>query len=81
MLRIDNFETGPLEGTLTRLETATKYIDIDSHWEVWQGNIEDNFVFHSAKHGLLESPDSRVGVGSLKQGVLGSTLVESGGGF
>ena len=76
ILRIDDFEAGPLEGTLTRLETATNYADVDNHYELWAKDINSNFVFHSDKHGLLESPDSRLGTG-----VLGSTFITSGGGF
>ena len=81
MVRINAFEAGPLEGEFTTLKTVIRYVDVDSHWEVWTGAINNNFVFHSAKHGKLESPDSRIGVGNLAQGILGSTLIESGGGF
>ena len=76
MLRMRSVEVGPLEGEYTNLVTATRYVDVDSHYELWQRNINDNFVFHSAKHGLLESPDSRLGTG-----MLGSTFISSGGGF
>jgi hypothetical protein len=69
-------EAGPLEGEFTTLNTAIRFVDVDSHWEIWQRDINNNFVLHSAKHGKLESPDSRIGVG-----VLGSSLIESGGGF
>ena len=69
-------ETGPLEGKLTRLETSVNDIDIDRHFEVWQGNVNNNFVFHSDKHGRLESPTSRIGTGALSSG-----LIISGGDF
>jgi len=81
MNRIRNVEIGELVGDFTTLKTATKHVDIDTHWEIWTGAINNNFVFHSEKHGLIESPDSRIGVGNLIQGGLGSTLVISGGGF
>ncbi len=78
IVRLKTVETGPLEGEFTTLKTVTRYVDVDSHWEVWGRDIEDNFIFHSAKHGLIESEDSRFGVGHAD---LGSTLIESGGGF
>jgi len=79
MLKTRNLEVGPLEGKFTKLETALRYVDVDSHYEVWAGSVGNNFIFHSPKHGLLESPDSRLGVGNLAQGILGSVLVVSGG--
>ena len=79
MLKIRNIEVGPLAGNFTNLKTSTKHITADKHWEVWKGDIGNNFILHSAKHGQLHSFDSRIGVGNLQQGVLGSTLVTSGG--
>jgi len=79
MLKTRNLEVGPLEGNFTNLKTATRYVDVDRHYEVWAGSVGNNFIFHSPKHGLIESPDSRLGVGNLQQGVLGSTLIASGG--
>ena len=76
MIKLKQFEVGPLEGEYTSLLTRTRYADVDNHYELWQRNINDNFVFHSAKHGLLESEDPRIGTG-----VLGSTFIVSGGGF
>lgn len=79
MLKTRNLEVGPLEGNFTNLETAMRYVDVDRHYEVWAGSVGNNFIFHSATHGKLDSPDSRLGVGNLAQGVLGSVLVVSGG--
>jgi len=79
MLKTRNLEVGPLEGNFTNLQTAIRYVDVDRHYEVWAGSIGNNFIFHSPKHGLLDSPESRLGVGNLAQGVLGSVLVASGG--
>jgi len=81
MLRMRNVEVGPLEGNFTTLKTTTKYVDVDQHWEVWKADVGNNFIFHSAKHGLIESEDSRIGVGNLEQGILGSVFVASGGGY
>ena len=79
MLRMRNIEVGPLEGNFTSLQTAIRYVDVDNHWELYAGSIGNNFIFHSPKHGLLESEDSRIGVGNLAQGILGSILIASGG--
>ena len=74
ILRMKDVEGGQLEGTLTRLETSVDFVPVDSHFEAWGLNINDIFVFHSDKHGRLENPNSRIGVG-----VLGSSLLQSGG--
>ncbi len=79
MLRMRNLEVGPLEGNFTDLKTATRDIALDHHWEVWKADVGNNFIFHSEKHGKIESEDSRIGVGNLQQGILGSELVASGG--
>lgn len=72
--RMRNVEAGPLEGTLTRLETAIDTVPVDSHWEVYGFNIGSNFVLHSAKHGLFHDSNSRIGKSDA-----GSTLFQSGG--
>ena len=74
VLRIKKAETGALQQALTRLETSTDTIPIDSRYEVWELNVNDNFVFHSGKHGKLDDPNSRLGTGNL-----GSTFYTSGG--
>ncbi len=76
MIKLKRFEVGPHEGEYTNLKTTLKYATVDSHYELWQRNINNNFVFHSNKHGRLNDPNSRIGVG-----VLGSTFITSGGGF
>jgi prophage tail gpP-like protein len=76
MLRMRTIETGEIEGNLTRLETANYPIDTQYHYEIWQGNVNDNFVFHSDKHGRLEDTNSRIGVG-----LLGSSFLKSGGDY
>ena len=76
MIKLKRFEVGPLEGEYTNLKTTLKYADVDSHYELWQRNINSNFVFHSDKHGKLNDPNSRIGTGEL-----GSTFIVSGGGF
>ena len=81
MNRMKIVETGQLEGNFSTLKSVTRFIDVDLHWEVWSGAINDNFVFDSEKHGKIHNTNSRIGVGNLAQGVLGSTLLESGGGF
>jgi len=67
MLKTRNLEVGPLEGNFTNLQTAMRYVDVDRHYEVWAGSIGNNFILHSPKHGLLDSPESRLGVGNLAQ--------------
>ena len=81
ILKIRNLEVGPLEGNFTQSKTATRYVDVDNHWEVWKADVGANFILHSEKHGQLHNEDSRIGVGNLQQGILGSVLVESGGGY
>jgi hypothetical protein len=76
MLRGQAYEAGPLEGTLSRLETTTGSIVHQVHYEVYTNAIGNNFVFHSNKHGRFEDANSAFGVG-----LLGSTLVTSGGDF
>jgi len=76
MLRMRNVEVGPLEGNLTRLEASTGSIDVQNHWEAWEQNIGSNFVFHSAKHGLIQDSNSRIGYSFA-----GSQLHASGGDF
>jgi len=76
MLRMRNVEAGPLEGNLTRLEASTGSIDVQHHWETWGGNIGSNFVFQSAKHGLIQDSNSRIGYSDA-----GSILFTSGGDF
>ena len=76
ILRLRNVEAGPLEGTLTRLETSTDTVDAQVHYDVWGQNIGSNFVFHSAKHGLIQNSDSRIGYSDA-----GSVLFTSGGDF
>ena len=79
MLRMRNVEVGPLEGNLTALKTGVGHITVAHHWEVYAGSVGNNFIFHSPKHGLIHSEDSRIGVGNLQQGILGSILIASGG--
>jgi len=79
MNKTKSLEVGPLEGNFAAVETSLDHVVIDTHYEVWAGSIGDNFIFHSPKHGLLNSPDSRIGEGNLRQGVLGSILIASGG--
>jgi len=76
ILRMRNVEAGPLEGTFTRLETYIGSVDVQSHYEVWGMNIGSNFVFHSAKHGLIQDYNSRIGYSDA-----GSILNYSGGDF
>ena len=74
MLRMKDVEGGQLEGVLTRLETSVDSVPVESRYEAWGVNIGDNFVFHSDKHGRLNSPDSRIGLIDA-----GSSLLQSGG--
>ena len=74
MLRTQALESGPLQGTLTRVETTIDTIPIDSHYEAWAINIGSNFVLHSAKHGVLHDTNSRIGYSDA-----GSALLSSGG--
>lgn len=69
-----NLELGALEGDFTVLNISTENVLVDEHYEIYIHPIGTNFVFHSAKHGLLEDLNSRIGTGGL-----GSTLIESGG--
>lgn len=73
-LRMKTVETGPLEGTMTRLETAVDTVPIDTHYEAWTHDIGSNFVLHSTKHGKFHNSDSRVGYSYA-----GSDLQASGG--
>ena len=74
ILRIRNTETGPLEGTMTRLETTIDTLPIDSHYEAWTFNIGSNFVLHSNVHGRLHNTNSRIGYSNA-----GSDMLSSGG--
>jgi len=76
MLRTQALETGPLEGTMTRLETFIGSVVPEVHWEIQTTNIGSNFVFHSDKHGLIHDPNSRIGYSDA-----GSTMNASGGDF
>jgi len=76
ILRMRNVEAGPLEGNFSRLESTTGSVDVQSHYEVWGMNIGSNFVFHSAKHGLIQDSNSRIGYSDA-----GSVLNYSGGDF
>jgi prophage tail gpP-like protein len=76
VLKIQNFETGPLEGELTRLETSLGSVVISSHYEVWTNNVGSNFIFDSGKHGLLDDSNS-----TLAYMDAGSQLNTSGGDF
>lgn len=74
MNRMKDVEAGPLEGTLTRLETVIDDVPIDSGFQVWGFGIGSNFVLHNPIQGQLHSSDSLIGrIDS------GSTLIQSGG--
>ena len=77
-LRLRKVEAGPLEGDMTRLETFAGNLVVGRHYEVYAKNVGDNFIFHSAKHGLFNDPNSRIGT---SRDDLGSTLLTSGGDF
>lgn len=76
MNRIKTVETSQLEGNFTRLQTAVGQIDTQVHYDIYGLNINNNFVFHSNKHGRFNDPNSRIGTGNL-----GSQLLTSGGDF
>jgi len=79
ILKTRSLEVGPLEGNFAVVKTATNELVVDTHFEVWAGSVGNSFIFHSPKHGILNSPDSLIGNGNLTQGAIGSFLVGSGG--
>ena len=76
IIKTKTIETGPLEGNLVRLETDAANIDAQTHWNIWSVNIGSQFVFGSAKHGLIENTNSRFGPAAT-----GSSLYISGGDY
>ncbi len=76
MLRVKDFETGPLEGTLVRLETSIGSMVPELHWEVWSQPIGSAFIFGNTDNNRFESSQSLLG-----EFRAGSTLNISGGDF
>jgi len=76
ILRTKNFETSQLEGTISRLETVTGSVGVQTHYEVWTKSVGSNFIFHSSKHGRLDDTNSRLAYSDA-----GSQLNVSGGDF
>ncbi len=74
--RLRKVETGPLEGSFTTLKSVTRFIDVDSHFEVWSRGVGSAFIFGLSGHNVFNSPNALLG-----EMRTGSTLLESGGGF